>query len=170
MFRFSSISFSTSVLFEGLASYSQERKGPRYETEGESRNNYHPYGDYLDSLSLGTSYLLESAFVRRKGQSWRQVSEVINRQQCSWDVSICERICAKIHKYSLVNTFSSWTRFSPLKSEKTTPFCIFVSWNFLLFTVFPINRVNVNVVLISSLYAQAICNILKNKWSSAARV
>ena len=43
---------------------------------------------------------------------------------------------------SLVNTFSSWTPFSPLKSEKTKPFWIFVYWNCLPFTVFSINRVS----------------------------
>lgn len=78
-------------------------------------------------------------------QSWCQVSVVVNRQQCSWDVSICERLCAKTDLLAgrgLVNTFSSWTRFSPLKSEKTKPFWVFVSWNCFPFTVFPINRVS----------------------------
>ena len=46
------------MLFEGLASYSQEIRGPCYGTEGEFRNDYHPYDEHLDLLSLGTSYLL----------------------------------------------------------------------------------------------------------------
>ena len=47
MFRILSITFSTSVLFEGLPSYSQEIKGTRYGMEGEFRNDYHSYGEYL---------------------------------------------------------------------------------------------------------------------------
>ena len=55
--------------------------------------------------------------------------------------TLCENRSRR-ERSSLVNTFSSWTQFSPLKSEKTKPFWIFAYWNCLPFTVFPINRVS----------------------------
>lgn len=56
--------------------------------------------------------------------------------------TLWENRSSRWERSSLVNTFGSWTRFLPLKSEKTKPFWIFVSWNCLPFMVFSVNRVS----------------------------
>ena len=56
--------------------------------------------------------------------------------------TLWENRSSRWERSSLVNTFGSWTRFLPLRSEKTDPFWIFVSCNCLPFMVFPINRVS----------------------------